>query len=70
MDRLVLILFILYLTNMLGDEEEVKPVPLGNSMVQHSSRGRVVRNFPPHCKDPCVDPLGHHYEAKAWCVVC
>ena len=44
----MLFLFILYLTDMLRDKEEVKPIPLGDSVVQHSSRGGVVRSFSPH----------------------
>ena len=50
---------------MLRDQEEVKPVPLGDSVVQHCPRGRVVGVLASQGEDPRVNSLLHHDEAKA-----
>ena len=62
--------FISDLSDMLRDQEEVEPVPLGDSVVQHCPRGRVVGVLASQGEDPRVDPLLHHDEAKAGRVVC
>ena len=55
---------------MLRDQEEVKPVPLGDSVVQHCPRGRVVGVLASQGEDPRIDPLLHHDKAEAWSIVC
>ena len=55
---------------MLGDQEEVKPVPLGDSVVQHCPRSGVVGILASQGEDPRVNPLLHDDKPEAGSVVC